>query len=198
MIALATERPGWLLGYQDETWWSRVARPALSAWAEPQRPVRLTEVAIPADDPAPKALACYGLWLPERNETWLRFVDGRPVSALTIDYLTWCTEQAAVRGMTTLILIWDNAGWHVSHQVRDWLRRHNQAVARTGHGVRLIPCWLPSRSPWLNPIEPKWGHGKRRVVEPERVLSPDELEERVCQVFDCPRYPHLSLSNDVT
>ena len=198
MIALATERPGWLLGYQDETWWSRVARPALSAWAEPQRPLRLTEVAVADDDPDPKALACYGLWLPAVDATWLRFVDGRPVSALTIDYLTWCAEMATALAMTTLVLIWDNAGWHGSHQVRDWLRQHNQTVARTGQGVRLVPCWLPSRSPWLNPIEPKWGHGKRQVIEPDRVLGSDELEERVCQVFDCPRYPHLALSNDVT
>ena len=185
------------MGYQDETWWSRVARPTLSAWAEPQRPLRLTEVAVADDDPDPKALACYGLWLPAQDEMWLRFVDGRPVSALTIDYLTWCAAQAAARAMTTLVLIWDNAGWHISRQVRDWLRQHNQTVARTGHGVRLVPCWLPSRSPWLNPIEPKWGHGKRKVVEPDRVLDPAELEERVCQVFDCPRYPHLALSNNV-
>ena len=87
MIALARERSTWLLGYQDETWWSRVARPALSAWGEPTQPLRLVNVAVPAGDPAPKALACYGLWLPERGETWLRFVDGRPVSALTIDDL---------------------------------------------------------------------------------------------------------------
>ncbi len=71
-------------------------------------------MAVPDDDPAPKALACYGVWLPELNATWLRFVDGRPVSALTIDYLAWCAEQATALAMTTLVLIWDNAGWHVS------------------------------------------------------------------------------------
>ena len=35
------------------------------------------------DDPEPKALACYGLWLPERERMLLRFVAGRPVSAVT-------------------------------------------------------------------------------------------------------------------
>lgn len=139
----------------------------------------------------------YGLWLPDQDATWLRFVDGRPASALTIDYLAWCAEQAAQQAMTTLVLIWDNAGWHVSHQVRTWLRRHNQTVARTGQGGRLVPCWLPSRSPWLNPIEPKSGHGKRRVVEPDRVLDPDEFAARVCQVVDSSRDPHLALPNDV-
>jgi hypothetical protein len=38
---------------------------------------------------------------------------------------------------------------------------------------------LPSKSPWLNPIEPKWVHGKRAVSEPDRLLSADELEARV-------------------
>ncbi len=42
---------------------------------------------MPDDDPAPKALACSGLWLPDRDETWLHFVDGPPVSALIIQYL---------------------------------------------------------------------------------------------------------------
>jgi len=59
----------------------------LSAWTEQTRPLRLTEVAMPDDDPAPKALACSGLWLPDRDETWLHFVDGPPVSALIIQYL---------------------------------------------------------------------------------------------------------------
>jgi hypothetical protein len=169
----------------------------VSTWAGVKRPLQLVEVALPADDAAPKALACYGVWLPEVEETWLRFVDGRPVSALTIQYLAWCAAQAGTRGVTTLVLVWDNAGWHISRQVKTWLRQHNQTVARRRQGVRLVPCWLPSQSPWLNPIEPKWGHGKRRVLEPTRVLSPDELEERVCQVFGCPRSAHLALSNDV-
>ena len=51
-------------------------------------------------------------------------------------------------------LIWDNASWHVSHEVRTWIRAHNRAVKQTGQGVRLVPCLLPIKSPWLNPIEP--------------------------------------------
>ncbi|HEV2067748.1 MAG TPA: hypothetical protein VGR08_13020 [Thermomicrobiales bacterium] len=47
--------------------------------------MRLLEVAVADDDPAPKALACDGLWLPDLDAPWLCFVDGRPVSALTID-----------------------------------------------------------------------------------------------------------------
>jgi DDE superfamily endonuclease len=197
LIALTDQHTDWLLGFQDETWWGRVARPGLSSWAADGQPVRLVEQAVPRDDPAPKALACYGMWVPERSETWLRCVDGRPVSALTEQFLGWCAAQAAGLGMTTVVLIWDNAGWHVSRQVRAWLRQHNQAVLRAGQGTRLVPCFLPSRSPWLNPIEPKWGHAKRRVVEPDRLLDLIELEDRICDALGCPRYDHLAIPNPV-
>jgi hypothetical protein len=32
-------------------------------------------------------------------------------------------------------------------------------------GVRIMSCLLPKKRPWLNLIEPKWMHGKRRIVE---------------------------------
>lgn len=196
MIALAEARPDWLLGFQDETWWSRVTRPGMAAWAADGRPLRLVEVTLPKRDA--KALACYGLWLPASDETWLRFVDGRPVSALTTQFLAWCAAVAAQRnGIRRLVLIWDNASWHTSRTVRVWLRTHNQAVQRAGQGVKLVPCPLPRRSPWLNPIEPKWGHAKRQIVEPDRALSLAEVEERVCQVLECPQLDHLSFSKDV-
>jgi hypothetical protein len=73
-------RPDWALGFADETWWSRFATPALHAWAEPGRPLRLVEQ--PGGDAEPKALAAYGLYLPTPNEILLRFVDGRPVGTL--------------------------------------------------------------------------------------------------------------------
>ena len=44
--------------------------------------------------------------------------------------------------------------------------------------ARLV-CRLPVKSPWLNPIEPRWLHGKRAIVEPERTLTTHELMDRV-------------------
>jgi hypothetical protein len=64
----------------------------------------------------------------------LRFVEGRPVSAVTIAFLIWCSERLAAQGLTALFLIWDNASWHKSHAVRTWLRWHNQQVKATGNG----------------------------------------------------------------
>jgi transposase len=198
LIRWAQRHPDWLLGFEDEVWWSRLAPPALHAWQEDDHPLHLLEQTVARADPDPKALACYGLlarcWdATERRseEMWLRFVDGRPVSAVTIDFLCWCAQQAQVRDKRAVVLIWDNASWHDSQIVRAWLRQHNQQVKQTGQGVRLLACSLPTKSPWLNPIEPKWLHGKRKVVEPERLLTAAELADRVCAVYGCPHEPHL-------
>jgi len=198
LIRLAQWHPDWLLGCEDEVWWSRLTRPVLHAWQDAEQPLRLIEQTVARDDPAPKALACYGLlarWWTEptqrHEQMWLRFVDGRPVSAVTIDFLGWCAQQAEARGKRAVLLIWDNASWHDSQIVRTWLRQHNRQVKQSGRGVRLIAAALPSKSPWLNPIEPKWLAGKKRVVEPDRLLSAAELEDRVCAVYDCPPEPHL-------
>jgi hypothetical protein len=63
------------------------------------------------------------------------------------------------------------------------MRQHNQRVKRQG-GVRLLPCRLPTKSPWLNPIEPRWVHGKRAIVEPARLLTATEVINRVCDYFE--------------
>src|SRR5829696_8186183 len=48
------------------------------------------------DDPsgATKAIfSCYGLYLPEIGDTWLRFVDGRPISSITTQFLEWSLQK---------------------------------------------------------------------------------------------------------
>lgn len=202
LIRLAQTHPTWAWGFEDETWWSRRPQgcPALGAWAPGGQPLHLVEQAVAKRDHTPKALACYGLLLRraadtsgEREECWLRFLDGRPVSAATTAFLQWCADRLEAAGVPVLVLVWDNASWHGSDAVRAWVRAHNQAVKRAGHGVRLLVCYLPAKSPWLNPIEPKWVHGKRRVVEPAGTLTPAELEARVYAAFAIPPEPHLCI-----
>jgi transposase len=202
-MRLAHVHPEWALGFEDEVWWSRVSQPAIRTWMDPDQPVRLQELDRPAQDTAAKALACYGLlvrWWPtpdvRQEQLWLRFVDGRPVSAITTPFLEWCCAKVAAQGQRALLLVWDNASWHVSQAVRTWVRTHNRQVKQSGQGGRIVTCSLPIKSPWLNPIEPTWVYGKRRVVEPTRVLTPTELAERVCQVFDCPYEAHLTLPKE--
>ena len=119
------------------------------------------------------------------------------MSAVTTQFLAWCCQRLAARGTRVLVLLWDNAAWHVSREVRAWLRAHNRQVKRDGQGVRLLACFLPTKSPWLNAIEPKWTHTKKRVVEPDRLLSAQELADRVCAALACPHEPHLPMPQKV-
>jgi hypothetical protein len=192
---LARSHPDWVLGFQDECWWSRLARPALHAWAAAE-PLRLRGLATAPGDPDPKALACYGLLRADTGGMLLRFVDGRPVSQVTEDFLGWVCDRLAAEGKTALLLVWDNAAWHVSARVRAWIRAHNHRAKRDG-GVRVVACFLPVKAPWLNPIEPKWVHGKRAVVEPDRVLTAGEIEARACDYYGCGRYARLRQTDSI-
>ena len=116
----------------------------------------------------------------------LRFVDGRPVSAVTRAFLARATERLAGDGVRVLVLIWGNASWHIGRAVRARIRDHNRRVKARREGCRLLACRLPSQSPWLNPIEPKWAHGKRAVVEPARKLPVAELTQRLCDHYRSP------------
>ena len=199
LIRLAEDNPEWVLGYEDETWWSRFEQPSLHSWAEAGEPMHLLQKEARKDDPEPKAPSCYGLYLPELGRTWLRFVDGRPVSAITTQFLSWSCQKLKAMGKKALLLVWDNASWHKSKFVKEWIAAHNREVkeCRSEAGVRIVPCFLPKKSPWLKAIEPKWIHGKRKVTEPEAVLTAHELADRVCEVFGCTHEPHLSIPQEV-
>ena len=197
--------PDWVLGFEDEVWWSRVARPHMASWATDGTPLRLVEQTVARDDPDPKALACYGLLVRQWDDTgkreeqlWLRFVEGRPVSGITTQFLDWCCARLAAQGKMALLLVWDNASWHVSKAMRGWIRAHNRAVKRGTTRVRIVVCPLPSKSPWLNPIEPKWMHGKRWIIEPARLLTAQEIAGRVCDCFGCVHEPHLMMIEEVS
>ena len=187
--------PDWALGFEDEDWWSRTAQPDLHSWTTGDEQLRLEEKAVAKDDPDPTAMACYGLLLRATPTTpeqiWVRFATSQSVSGLTTQFLGWCCERLAAQGKRALLLVWDNASWHKSQVVRSWMRAHNRQVKTDGAGVRIVPCLLPSKSPWLNPIEPKWVHGKRAVLEPARVLTKQELADRVCAYYGCTHDAHL-------
>jgi hypothetical protein len=200
------------LGFADEVWWSRLAQPAVATWTSPQapqEPLRLHTKQRAKGDQEAKALACYGVLLKHNATTaqnatahnagekedngsqmLLRFVQGRPVSSVTCQFLQWVCQRLQEQGQRVLVLVWDNATWHLSRQVQQWISTYNQQAKRTG-GLRLLVCRLPSKSPWLNAIEPKWRHGKQAVVEPQRVLSASELVERVCAYYGCEHLAHL-------
>jgi transposase len=208
LIRLLARHPEWQLAYQDEVWWSRLAQPHLSTWIGPwtqdpltqERPLPLVEKEVAKTDTDPKAIACYGALLADTGQMLLRFVQGRPISQVTCDFLGWLADKMAQAGKQGLVLIWDNASWHISKIVKNWLNKnwlnknwlkaHNRHVKKEG-GCRLVVCFLPSKSPWLNAIEPKWVHGKRAIMEPVRTLTATELMARICAYYGCEHEPLL-------
>ena len=172
-----------MLGFQDECWWTRLAQPSLFAWAAGD-PLRLGANARDPKGGGPEAVACYGVLRADTGGMMLRFCDGRPVSATTEAFLGWVCRELAAEGKTVFVRVWDNAAWHVSKRVRVWIKAHNRR-ARVEGGVRIVACFLPVKSPWLNPIEPKWAHGKEAIVEPERLLAANEVRIRVCDYYGC-------------
>jgi hypothetical protein len=70
--------------------------------------------------------------------------------------------------------------------------RRCQILLASARGVQIMPFPLAIKRPWLNPIEAKSVHGKRKVVEPDRLLSAREPAARVCAALACPYEAHLT------
>jgi transposase len=109
---------------------------------------------------------------------------------VTTAFLTGVCDRLRVDGKKALLLVWDNASWHLSQEVRGWIRAHNRQAKQSG-GVRIVVCQLPIKSPWLNRIEPHWLHAKRAIAEPGGLLSKTELISRICAYFNCQDNGHL-------
>ena len=164
-------------------WFSRLAQPQLRTWT-PHSPLPLLVKETDTKDPDPTAIACYGVLRADNGQMLLRFVEGRPVSHVTTQFLQWLTGHLAQEGKKVLMLLWDNARWHTSREVCQWIKAHNQKVKTQGD-CRLLRCRLPTKSPWLNNIEPKWVHGKRKTAEPHRKLTAQETKQRLCAYYQC-------------
>jgi hypothetical protein len=198
-MEIAGADPEWAVGFEDECWWSRVSLPALNSWAEEGKPLRLIQRSVAKDDPEPKAVSCYGLYLPEIGETWLRFVDGRPVSSVTTRFLSWCCEGLEALGKKVLLLVWENASWHISRGrsgAGSVPTTDASQAGRPGREDRELP--FAQAEPMAECHRAQVGAcAKRKVVEPDGLLGAHELAERVCRVFGCPHHEHFSVTQNV-
>ena len=66
----------------------------------------------------------------------------------------------------TLYVAWDNVNTHQDDEV--------EAVVRAAAG-RLVLMYLPTYSPWLNPIEMLWRHFRREVTHCELFATVEKL-----------------------
>ena len=111
--------------------------------------------------------------------------------------LARATEPLAADGVRAVVPIRDDASWPISREVRTWIRPHDRRVEAAG-GCRPPVCRLPSKSPRLNllgrdpRIEPKWVHGRRADVGPERKRPAAELKQRLCHHHRSPLLPPLA------
>ena len=165
---------------EDECWFSRFAQPTAHAWAMPGQEVRLMErEAKPGET---KALACYGAVRHDTDRVYLSVCDGQPNSQHTLTFVAAVLDIARQERKHVVVILWDNATWHKSKIVRHWIHAYNQQAKREGD-VRLIVFRLPTKSPWLNPMEPRWVHAKRHVCEPAAALTAEELRRRLYSHF---------------
>jgi transposase len=75
----------------------------------------------------------------------------------------------------TIYVAWDNADTHYDDEV--------EAVVRAAAG-RLVLLYLPTYSPWLNPIEMLWRHFRREVTHCELFPSLAALLQAAQAFFD--------------
>lgn len=75
----------------------------------------------------------------------------------------------------TIYVAWDNAKTHEDDEV--------EAVLRGAAG-RLVLLYLPTYSPWLNPVEMLWRQYRREVTHCELFASIDALLDATRDFFD--------------
>jgi len=178
ILAWARQDPSIIVVYQDESWFSgnpkpvgqygRAGHPADAALDKPAHKFKGAWVLYAAYE----ALTGHvqRAYAPRCNQTYVR----QQLEALLAQY------QAA--GKRVLVVIWDNASWHTAKALRRWYYRYNQQAKREGL-IRLLLVALPSRSPWLNPLEPVFGQAKRHVVGGRAVPQPSQLKHKTERYF---------------
>ena len=86
----------------------------------------------------------------------------------------------------TIYVAWENAGTHADDEV--------EIVVRAAAG-RLVLLYLPTYSPWLNPIEMLWRQFRREVTHNELFQTVKSLLAAARQFFDrYNREPYRTLS----
>lgn len=74
----------------------------------------------------------------------------------------------------TIYVAWDNANTHQGGEI--------DQVVKAANG-RLVLLYLPTYSPWLNPIEMLWRHFRREVTHCEFFASMHALTEAALDFF---------------
>jgi transposase len=96
---------------------------------------------------------------------------GKALSAHFLAFLSYLLKEAYPEG--DVLLVVDNASYHRSRAVVEWLKEH----------PRLLLLFLPTRRPDLNPVEHIWGELKDAVSANRSFGSLDVLQEFIRRHF---------------
>jgi len=178
LVAWAKRDPSIMLVYQDESWFSGTPK-AVGGYAPAgQTPARRLA------KPAHKCKGAWGLYAVYETLTGRvqRHYAPRCNQTQVRAHLEALLSQYQASGQRVLVVIWDNASWHKGKALRRWYHQYNQQAKRAGK-IRLLLVHLPSRSPWLNPIEPVFGQAKRRIVGRRLIAQPSVLKRKTESYF---------------
>lgn len=168
MMRVVSQDPQGAVAHHDESWYVGKAAGG-RCWGERGKPKW-----IPAFGPTWGQV----LYLSRDATTDELFWNWQPRtrSEDTIAHLLQLLER--YRGKRYLVLIWDNASWHKSRKVQNWVDTHN-ASAREQGLPKLYAVPLPTYSPWLNPTEAVINQNKRRTLFGHNRPDPSQLRRAV-------------------
>jgi hypothetical protein len=158
LLVLARAAPDGAAVWLDESWFRRWPY-RYRAWASKTDPPRVAQ----RWDEKVDTTALFAALDDETQQAFLNWADGQPNSERMIEFLEALMDHWSHIGKRFIVLVWDKASWHTSKRTRLWIRAYNRRAKQEGL-TRLIVCRLPTRSPWLMPLESIFGWTKHQIL----------------------------------
>lgn len=177
LLAMARAAPDGAAVWLDQSWFVRWPY-RFWAWSPKDEPLRVAKRWNEEVD----TTALYAALDDETQETFLHWAEGQPNSEETVQFLEALMAHWTKKGKRFIVLFWDKASWHTSKRTQNWIREYNERAKRE-ELTRLIVCQLPTRSPWLMPLEPIFGWVKHQVLGDRLFETVAELQAAVERYF---------------
>jgi hypothetical protein len=178
LLIMARNAPDAAAVWLDQSWFVRWPY-RFWAWAASDDPPRVAK----RWNERVNTTALYAALDDETQETFLSWVNGQPNSEVTVEFLEALMTYWTQKGKRFIALLWDKAPWHTSGRTRQWIREYNRRAKREGL-TRLIMCHLPTRSPWLMPLESIFGWIKHQVLGDRCFDTVADLQAAVVRAFE--------------
>jgi transposase len=177
LLAIARAAPDGAAMWLDQSWFVRWPYQFWD-WATKDDMPRVAKRWSEAVD----TTALYAALDDETQEAFLNWAEGQPNSEITIEFLEALMAHLNTQGKRFVVLIWDKASWHTSNRTTQWIRDYNRRAKQEGL-TRLITCLLPTRSPWLMPLESVFGWIKHQILGDRFFKAITELQAAVERCF---------------